>query len=495
MEFIKRNRTKLIFLGIYAAAFLALVLIVNLDQLNAWLGSLLRVLRPLLIGLVISYFTNPIFRLYEKKLFLKVQPHGLRRVLALTLAYLTVFAILIFLLMLILPQLLTSVIDFVNNFDTRLITTLEDLNAIHATINQFLPKGADGQGLIPMLSPEMILTVLDETMSGLMPENVNLLEQISPEMIGSLFNVAGNVVSVLADTIFGLFISIYLLSTKEKRYAQIMRLRAALLDEGTNAKLTKLCTSADRSFGGFFKGKLLSSLVVGVLTYLLISLFRVPYAILIAAVIAVTDIIPVVGPFIGVVPSAVIILLTDPPKLIPFLLIILLIQQVEGNIISPKILGEQTGISSLCVIIAISVMGAIWGFAGMILGVPLFATVIELISDYLDGRLRKKGLPVQTEYYATDTMGKDHEKKKKTLFGRLFSKKQASGAAEGRSSALSDTEKLQLETYAIARRHQIFSEGSEEAVKYFRKEKEMLKERQGKEKRKGDVAENEQTHS
>jgi hypothetical protein len=139
----------------------------------------------------------------------------------------------------------------------------------------------------------------------------------------------------------------------------------------------------------------------------MISIFQVPYAILIAAVVAVTDIIPVVGPFIGIVPAAVIILLTDPPKLIPFLLIILLIQQVEGNIISPKILGEQTGISSLCVIIAISVMGAIWGFAGMILGVPLFATVIELISDYLDGRLRKKGLPVQTEYYATDTMGKD----------------------------------------------------------------------------------------
>jgi predicted PurR-regulated permease PerM len=183
-----------------------------------------------------------------------------------------------------------------------------------------------------------------------------------------------------------------LLINKEKRYAQIMRFRRAFLSDKVNTFITTVCTTADRSFGGFLRGKILDSSIVGVLVYCLISLVGVPYAILLAVIVAITDIVPVIGPFIGVIPSAVIVLLTDPGKVIPFLLCILLVQQIDGNILAPKILGENTGISSLCVIIAISTMGSLFGLIGMIIGVPLMAVIYDLVRKfvYSDKRLRRR---------------------------------------------------------------------------------------------------------
>ena len=477
MDFIKKNRLKLIFIGVYAAAMLLLVFIVNFDALNAWLSGALTVFRPLLIGLVLAYLCNPFFRLYERKVFTKVHQHSVRRALSLVFTYLSVLAIIAVLLMMILPQLVASIEEFVQNFDVRLQSSLEDINGTIAWINVHLPGGAEGNPLIPTISTDMLIEKIHEITDSIFNDNFNILEYFDPELIGSIFDVAGNIFSVIADTIFGFFISLYLLSTKEKRYAQIMRMRRALFSDEFNAKITRICTVADKSFGGFFRGKLMDSAIVGVLTYCLISIFQVPYAILIAAVVAITDIIPVIGPFIGVIPSAVIILLTDPPKVIPFLLMILLIQQIDGNIIAPKILGEHTGVSSLCVLIAITTMGAIWGFAGMILGVPIFATVMELAGSYLDARLTKKGLPVQTVHYATDTMGNNDEEsdKKKTLLQRIFDRSNSEYTSAGRSSTLSDAEKMQLQTYALARRHRIFSESSPEAVAQFHAEKENLK--------------------
>ena len=475
MDFMNRHKKKLILIGSCAALFLLFIVIINLEQLNLHLASILRILRPVLIGLVIAYLCNPFFRFYERRLFSKIQPNSFRRVISLFFTYLTLFAIVFVLLLMILPQLIESIKDFADNFDTRMHSALDDLNGIIASINGMLPPTENGQPLIPALSSVMIVEKLHELVEQLLPQDTNILDHLSPELIGSIFNVAGDVLAIIGDVIFGLFISLYLLASKEKRYAQIMRARRALFNDGTNERITRICTTADRSFGGFFKGKLTDSAIVGVLTYCLISIFQVPYAILIAAVVAITDIIPVIGPFIGVIPSAVIILLTDPPKVIPFLLMILVIQQIDGNIIAPKILGEHTGISSLCVLIAITTMGAIWGFVGMVLGVPLFATIIELSSEFMDARLRKKGLPVDTSHYASDTI-QEEEEEKQPFFKRLFTSRYKAHQSGVRSNTLTDAEKLQIETYAIARRHRLFSENSAEAVAQFKAEKESLKE-------------------
>ena len=292
--------------------------------------------------------------------------------------------------MLIIPQLLASVLDFLENYETLLATALENINGLLTKINGSLGLS------IPPIKPETLTQGLDWIVKSI---NVNALMDslLSGSTILVIFAYIGDTLYILTDIIFGLFISLYMLAGKEKMYAQIMRTRKALFNNRINERITRICTIADKSFGGFLRGKILDSSIVGVLVYIVISIMDVPYPLLISVLIGITDIVPVVGPFIGVIPSAVIILLTDPIKVIPFLIAILVVQQIDGNIIAPKILGENTGVSSLCVMIAITVMGAVWGLAGMVLGVPFFATIIELTNEFLNKRLEAKGLPTEVE--------------------------------------------------------------------------------------------------
>lgn len=396
-----RNKKLLWGIGIYLAVLFFILWVTNIEPINHFFSYVLFILRPVLIGLVIAYLCNPIFNLFERKLFYKIWPHGLRRALALFCAYFLLFLIVVLLLLLIFPQLIDSILNFIENSGAYFETTCSELNVLIQWINGILPKNSMGEGLISYLSATKLQNAFSEFL---------LSFKLDPQTLLGLFNAdtlsaAGDVLIAIADTVLGFFISIYLLATKEKRYAQVMRFRRAFLSDKVNDVITSICTTADVSFGGFIRGKLLDSAIIGVLVYLAISLFNVPYAILIAVTIAITDIVPIIGPFVGVVPSAIIILLTDPAKVIPFLICILIIQQFDGNILAPKVLGEQTGISSLCVLIAITTMGALWGFVGMIVGVPLFATVLELTKRFLDDRLKKKGLSTVTDDYYTPDGG------------------------------------------------------------------------------------------
>lgn len=450
---------------IYAILFLLLVLIINLSTVNAWLGSVVFLLRPLIIGLVLSYLLNPFFRFFERKLFEKIQPFKLRRALALIFSYLMLFLIFFVLIMLIVPQLLESILYFIDNHETYLRETSVHINSLIGFVNKQFTEAGESP-LIPYLGPETLHNAVSDFLQSINVDKQSLMGFLTSDNIFTIINIASNIVSLIADILFGFFISIYFLSTKEKRYAQVMRLRRALFSDETNAQITRFCGIADRSFGGFLEGKLIDSAIIGVLVYIALSIFQVPYAILIATIVGITDIVPVIGPFIGVIPSAVIILLTDPPKIIPFLICILVIQQIDGNIIAPKILGENTGVSSLCVIIAITTMGALWGLVGMVLGVPLFATVLELSDTYLEKRLQKKGIAT--------------EKKKEEPEGGLIKrfKKRAirlrENTADGGEGDLTRFEKLQLDTYALAIKHHIFSESSDDALSRFATERAAL---------------------
>ena len=215
------------------------------------------------------------------------------------------------------------------------------------------------------------------------------------------------------------------------------------------------------------------------MVYISISLLGIPYAVLIAVIVAITDIVPVIGPFIGVIPSAVIILLTDPTKVIPFILCILVIQQIDGNILAPKILGENTGVSSLCVMIAITTLGSLWGLAGMVLGVPLFATVLELTSDFLDSRLKKKGLSTATEDYYMPELAGEEQPPAETVFAKMQKRlalRRHATAVEGGTGALNTYERFGLDTYELAQKHNLFSEKSEELLMEFAAEEAILAE-------------------
>ena len=433
---LKRKQKRIWALYIILALLAVVFVIVKSESFSSFIGEIFRILRPVIIGAVLAYLCNPIFRLFEGRVCSRVRSFTARRVLSLIGTYFVLALIFVVLLMLIIPQLLASILDFLENYETLLSTALENINGL-------LAKANDSFNLkIPPVKPETLTQGLDWLVKSI---NINdLMDRLlSGSTILVIFEYIGDTIYILTDIIFGLFISLYMLAGKEKIYAQIMRMRKALFNNRINERITRICTIADKSFGGFLRGKILDSTIVGVLVYIVISIMEVPYALLIAVLIGITDIVPVVGPFIGVIPSAVIILLTDPIKVIPFLIAILVVQQIDGNIIAPKILGENTGVSSLCVMIAITVMGAVWGLAGMVLGVPFFATIIELTNEFLNKRLEAKGLPTEVE--------EEVQEKKKSR-----PKKTAVSLSDG-YGPLTEQERVRLLAFSLVNKYDLYA--------------------------------------
>ena len=431
-----RKQIKLWAFWTILAVLALLFIIIKRESFSSFAAQISRILRPVIIGAIIAYLSNPIFRLFEKNVFSSIRSFTPRRVLSLIGTYLVLALILVVLLMLIVPQLLNSILDFLENYETFLESSLETINGLLAQINDRLHLK------IPPVKDETLKQGIDWIIQKV---NVNELMDrlLSGNTILVIFEYIGDTFFILTDIIFGLFISLYLLAGKERIYARVMRMRKALFNNRINERITRVCTIADESFGGFLRGKILDSTIVGVLVYIIISIMNVPYALLIAVLIGITDIVPVVGPWVGVIPSAVIILLSDPIKVIPFLLCILIVQQIDGNIIAPKILGENTGVSSLCVMIAITVMGAIWGLAGMVLGVPLFATIIELTNEFLNKRLQDKGLPTETEE-------EEPRKEKKSIF-----QKEAVSLSNG-FGPLTQKEKTSLLAFSLVNKYDLY---------------------------------------
>ena len=432
-----RKQIKLFALYAVLAILATVFVIVKRDSFSSFIELIFRILRPVIIGAVVAYLCNPIFRMFEQHVFPGIRSFSVKRALSLIGTYIVLFLIFAILLMLIIPQLLASALDFVDNYESLLETTLSNLNGVLTQLNSRF----DMQ--IPAVKADMLKQGLDWVMEKIDVDA--LMDRIlSGNTILIVFEYIGDTFFILTDIIFGLFISIYLLAGKERLYARIMRTRKALFNHRINERITRICTIADKSFGGFLRGKTLDSTIVGVLVYIIISIMDVPYALLISVIIGITDIVPVVGPWVGVIPSALIILLSDPIKVIPFLLAILIVQQIDGNIIAPKILGENTGVSSLCVMISITIMGAIWGLAGMVLGVPLFATIIELTNEFLNKRLKDKGLPTETD----DGTAED---KQKTKFHR-----EIVNLADG-FGPLTNQEKTHLLAFALANKYDLYT--------------------------------------
>lgn len=384
--------------------FLVLYFVVNLANITTFVEKINAILSPIFIGLVIAYLLNPIFKIFENKVFKWKKDTPVRRrlcrLVSLFCTLLVFFAIIALLILLIVPQLIESIVEIVTNHEHYIETTLEFINDLARPI---VGKFSDGEAK-DLISYEMVHNALhsffDAGENGESSKLAEFIEKYSQEITNIGTDVAMGLFTFLKDFIIGIFIAFYILSSKELRGAQIKKLRKAMLTREQNRFVSEVLYIAKTCFGGYIRGKLLSSLAVGILTYLCLIIFNISdYKLLIATVICITDIIPVFGPFIGAIPSAVIVLMCDPSKLLTFILIILFIQMIEGNIITPKILGESTNISSLAVIITISVMGSLFGIIGMIIGVPVFATVIIVTKRHLEKRLKAKDLPTATEDY------------------------------------------------------------------------------------------------
>ena len=370
-----------------------------LPVLGGSLQKLARILNPFIWGLVFTYLLTPLMRSLERHLFYplgkrlyKKKPQGARsfgRALSVLVALIVLIAVLAALVYMILPQLYTSIETIITNSPSY----LENLAAwVDQTLKDF-PAVADF--LEERLSA--LGTNLSETLFSWLRENV------LPRLGGVVSNVTTGVYSVVRavyNLVIGMIVSVYLLNGLESYGAAFKRLLYSLLNIENAEKLLEGIRFTDRTFMGFINGKLLDSAIVGLICYIVCAVLDMPYALLVSVIVGLTNIIPFFGPLIGAIPSSFIILMVNPFKCLLFIIFIVILQQVDGNFIGPKILGNSVGISGFWVMFSIILGAGLFSFWGMLLGVPVFVVLYTLINNAVERRLRRSDLPVETEAYA-----------------------------------------------------------------------------------------------
>lgn len=223
----------------------------------------------------------------------------------------------------------------------------------------------------------------------------NVLSEFLVGLLTKLPTIIGSTISGVTNLLLGVFLSIYFLSSKEMLLSQLSRASDAVFGKKIHKALCHVVRRTHQTFGAFIRGKLIDSLLMTVVCIILFSIAGIPYAALITLITVITNLIPYFGPFIGAIPSGIIILLAEPPKLILFILLIIVIQQIEGNILEPRILGHTMGLAPVWIMVAILIMGELFGLVGMVLGVPIFSVLYSLFADFCRKRLKKRNAPKQ----------------------------------------------------------------------------------------------------
>ena len=375
---------------ITAFALIGILIVLTLSNLQSILSpikTLNAILAPITVGLVLAYIANFLMRFFEYKLFKKVKKRTVTRGLSMLFAYLVLLLIIAGIVWLIIPNVIESVQDLQANGMSYITRVIDSINAVIEKLP--IPQPEDGSDF---LSLEKLLSFV-----------IDFLGTSGSWIVSNLATIAGGTITVLKNVIVGIFISIYVLLSKERLNAGCRRVIRALFSEKREKQILYYCGKAHNKFGGYMIGKLIDSMMVMLVCMLLFSIFNIPYAILIAVIIGVTDIIPFFGPFLGAIPSGIIIFIASPWKAVVFVLLILVVQQIDGNLLAPAILGDKTGLSSLGVIVAVTVMGGLLGITGLLIGVPLFALIMTLLDDFIKHRLKEKGSPTDLkEYYPAD---------------------------------------------------------------------------------------------
>lgn len=369
--------------------------IANFTSLWGALGKFFEVMAPITYGAVIAYLINPIMNLFERKVFLfkkaKKDRRKLKRILSMLCAYILVIALLTAFVILLVPQIVTSYQNLTGQISTY-------LNKALSWADSFVRDSWIFSGKYEKLSDLIDVNKLTSDFKSLISDSFKVLETASNYII----SYAGKFVIEVKNLLIGIIISVYLLWMKEGLAARLKKLLAAITNRKTYLNTVNLIRYTHESIGSFLIGKMLDAAIIGLLTFIVTGILKIPYYPLISLVVAVTDIIPVFGPIIGAIPTGFIVLVTEPRKLIPFIITVIVIQQIDGNIIGPKILGEKSGVSAMWIMIAIVIGGGFFGIGGMVLAVPVFVVIYTLLRQFADKKLRDKNMTESTAFYESD---------------------------------------------------------------------------------------------
>lgn len=381
---------------VIACAILFFMALNYISALGTAVKTLVKILSPFIWGLVICYLLAPLMRALERGAFLPLgrrlyqkskKSNGERfaRNLSVLVSEIIMLALMAALVYLILPQLYSSLETIVVNSNTYI-----------ANVTNWVTKMLEDYPEIERYASQLLGTV-----------NTNLMDWIQgtvlPELGSLVTNVTTGVYYVLMgvyNLVIGIIVSVYILSNLEGFTASAKRMLYSLFPVETAEKIREGVAFTDRTFMGFINGKLLDSAIIGLICYIVCAILKMPYALLVSVIVGVTNVIPFFGPFIGAVPSAIIILMVSPLKCLIFIVFIIILQQVDGNIIGPKILGSSIGINGFWVMFSIILGAGLFGFWGMLLGVPVFVVIYTAINSRIERRLKENDLPWRVEEYS-----------------------------------------------------------------------------------------------
>ena len=382
-----KSMRPLVIIGVAIAFFLFLL---NLEMMQGFLGTFIDILTPFIVGFAIAYLLNSPLNFFENTIFSFVGSREkgakLRRVLAIVTTMLSAVIVLTTLVSIIIPLLSQSVSTLLNNASAY-IARLEEM--VYELVTKF---ELEDSGFFEMF----------ETWEKVTTDFVGFAQQYLPKMLNylpNLFDFSKQLTSGISSAIIGIIISIYLLYGKERFGAQIKKLGYAVLKPHTMNKMVDVARFSHKTFNNYIVGTLIDSLVVCGVSFVVTTVLKMPFPLLLSVIIGVTNIIPFFGPIAGGVIGGVIVVMVEPAKILWFVIFVVVLQQIEGNIIAPRILGGTTGLPAFWVLFAIIVFGGMFGFIGMFVGVPFFSVIYALVREYSEKRLKQKGMPASTGFY------------------------------------------------------------------------------------------------
>ena len=359
--------------------------ILNLDKLADVLRQGISLISPFIWGFAFSYILSRPMKYIEKKWFSFLDKYNNPK-LKRGICVITVMAIALLIIgalfAVLIPQLIKSIQQLIENIPYYAVT-LEEL------VKSAMEK---------LWFSDEVMDNLIKSWDKYISEAVTLVSTWAP----AVFDFSKRLTVSVANAIIGIVIAVYLLYSKERFFAQLKKFLHAVLPAQKVDSAVELAHSSNKVFSDFITGKLIDSLIIGILCFIGCQILRMPYALLISVIVGVTNVIPFFGPIIGAIPCGFIVLIVDPKKALWFVLFIIALQQFDGNILGPKILGNSIGMSAFWVMFAILVGGGLFGFIGMFIGVPTFAVIYSLVRNAVEKSLKNKGLPTDTEDYASD---------------------------------------------------------------------------------------------
>ncbi len=358
-------------------------IIKNLGGIFNKVGEVIKLLMPFIYGFSMAYLLAIPLKFLEDKVLKfmdKKNQYKAKRFISITITYISAAILISIVFSILVPELSRSIYTLLENIPDYIKALEEYINNIVIALN---------------LNGDMVEDIVKDFNSI-----SKYITSIAGTAVLDLFQFSANITQYILNIFIATIISIYLLAGKEKFFAQIKKFLYAMLAEKPVKYVIELTRSSHKTFIGFLGGKLLDSLIIGIICFVGMKIFKMPYPLLVSFIIGITNIVPVFGPFIGAVPSVIIIFIASPIKALWFILFILVLQQFDGNILGPKILGNSTGLTAFWVMFAILLGNGLFGVVGMILGVPTFAVIYSIIVSVINNVLKEKGLPVEAKEYA-----------------------------------------------------------------------------------------------